>query len=286
MSLRELTEGYRGHFSKADKRVLEALLASPQEGTFLSAKDVARRAAVHPTSAVRLAQKLGFHGYRELRAKLQQDMVTQSKAVGNLRKQLVRVEQGSLRKVVDDEILALQALPKQVVQESLQRAAEILIRAGRICLFGYGYSEALALLMDMRLGRSGYATRIIRLPEPNLANDLSNLTSRDAVLIFTLTAIAPSVPTVIESAAKVGASTIVIADTFGPLVRPLPDILLCATPGSTGDTQTLAVPIAICDTLILLISALDKGKSFESIAKSGALRKRLRAEATGKQLRK
>lgn len=286
MSLRELTETYRGRFSKADKQVLETLFASPQEGTFLSAKDVARRASVHPTSAVRLAQKLGFHGYRELRAKLQRDMVTQSKAVDNLQQELARVEQGSLRKFVDEEILALQALPKQVSQENLHRAAKMLMGAGRICLFGYSYSEALALLMDMRLARSGYPTRIMRLPEPNLASDLSNLTSRDVILMFTLTAIAPSVPTIIECAAKSGAATIVIADAFGPLVRPLPDILLCAARGSAGETQSLAVPMAICDTLVLLLSALDKGKSFESIAKSGALRKRLRAEATGKRERK
>ena len=49
------------------RRVVRALLSSPQDGTFLSAKDVARRASVHPTSAVRLAQKLGFTGYRDFR---------------------------------------------------------------------------------------------------------------------------------------------------------------------------------------------------------------------------
>jgi hypothetical protein len=83
MGLRELIEGFDGRLSKADSRVVCVLLASPQEGTFLSDKDVARRASVHPTSAVRLAQILGFTGYRDLRAKLQQDISTDLQAGRN-----------------------------------------------------------------------------------------------------------------------------------------------------------------------------------------------------------
>jgi len=237
---------------------------------------VAERASVHPTSAVRLAQKLGFGGYPDLRAKLRDDLLGRPKAPERIQHRLETLGHGSLKAFVDSEITALQALPNQVAQADLEAAAHILVDAERIFLFGYGHSEALGMLMEIRLSRSGYNTRVMRQAERHLATDLASVTDRDVLLLFTFNAIDKRVPVILEHAQTIGARTVAVSDSVGLLLRPNPDILLSATRGKEGEAQSLTVPMAICNTLILIISQIDDGYSINRLADVGAMRRKLK----------
>lgn len=283
MSLQQLIDGVGARLTEADRQIVQTLKANPQEGAFLSVKDVAELASIHPTAVVRFAQKLGFPGYRKLRDRLRQDRASQSRVVDQLLKQLDSLKGEIFRKVVENEISTLQDLPDQILEEDLLTAARWLKEAGQIHLFGYGNSEALAMHMDMRLGRSGYRTHLMRLPERNLAIDLTRINEGDTVLAFTINTIDPSVPTIIEWASESESKTILIADSYGPLVHPAPDILLCAASGEPGDPLSLIIPNVICNSLVLMIAALDGGESLENVSKAGMLRKKLRAQARGQK---
>ena len=75
MTFEEVIETFPGRLTKTDRRIIDELLANPREGALLSLPEIANRAAAHPTSAVRLAQKLGYSGYPELRSQLQSEML-------------------------------------------------------------------------------------------------------------------------------------------------------------------------------------------------------------------
>jgi DNA-binding MurR/RpiR family transcriptional regulator len=276
MTLREIVENYDGRLTNADRQLLDALFANPNEGTFLSAQEVAERASVHPTSAVRLAQKLGFSGYPELRAKLREDLLGRPEAAERIQQRLEHLDQGSLKAFVDSEVATLQALPEQVSQPDLEAAAHAIVDATRIFLFGYSHSEALVMLMEMRLARSGYTTRIMRQSEHHLATDLANMTENDVLLLFAFNAVDKRVPAILEHAALTGTRSIAITDSAGLLLRPNPDILMRASRGQPGEAQSLTVPMAICNTLILIISQLDQGHSINRLEKASAIRAKLR----------
>jgi DNA-binding MurR/RpiR family transcriptional regulator len=61
----------------AERRVAEAILASPQAVGFGTVADLAAAAGVGAASVVRLAAKLGFEGYSALQACVQGDLVQQ-----------------------------------------------------------------------------------------------------------------------------------------------------------------------------------------------------------------
>jgi len=266
MSLRQIVEEFGGRLSKSDQRLVHVLLSNPAESAFLSAQDLAERADVHPTTAVRLARKLGFSGYPDLRSKLQNDLIGSSQAVERVQKRLEHLGHGSLQAFVDSEINALSALPTQISQEDIKQAAQAIVDANNIFLFGYGHSEALVCLMEMRLNRSGYLTRIMREPSRHLAADTKNIRAGDAVLLFIFNSIEPRVPSMLEHIHNVGATSIVISDPVGPVLRPRPEILLSASRGEVGEARSLTVPMAICNTLILVISELDGHKSFDHLS--------------------
>ena len=61
----------------AERRVAEAILASPQAVGFGTVAELAGAANVGAASVVRLALKLGFDGYTDLQANVQRDLMNQ-----------------------------------------------------------------------------------------------------------------------------------------------------------------------------------------------------------------
>lgn len=277
MSLRQIVEDHSGRLTKSDRRLVQVLLSNPKESAFLSAQDLAERAEVHPATAVRLARKLGFGGYPDLRAKLQDDLIGGSQAVERVQRRLEHLGHGSLEAFVQSEVATLSALPSQISQQDLEKTAEAIIQSNTIFLFGYGHSEALVALMDIRLSRSGYSSRVMREPSRHLAADIENIRRGDVVVLFVFNTIEPRVSAILERVKKVGAISIVISDPVGPLLRPLPDILLSASRGEVGEARSLTVPMAICNTLILVISEIDGGRSIEHLASVSTTRKKIKA---------
>jgi LacI family transcriptional regulator len=61
-------------FGKGGRRLANFFVASPADTALLTSAEVAERCGVHASSVVRLAQGLGFSGYRELQALFQRDL--------------------------------------------------------------------------------------------------------------------------------------------------------------------------------------------------------------------
>jgi DNA-binding MurR/RpiR family transcriptional regulator len=76
----EVAERIRVHstsLTTAERRVAEAILHSPQSVGFGTVADLADSAKVGAASVVRLAAKLGFDGYSDLQASIQEDLMRQ-----------------------------------------------------------------------------------------------------------------------------------------------------------------------------------------------------------------
>lgn len=275
MTLQEVVEQFSGQLTKADRKVVEELLANPREGAFLSLPELALRAAVHPTSAVRLAKKLGYSGYPELRSQLQTELLDVPPPAERVRERLAHMSRGSiLSALVHSEITALQQLPNLITQADIERAAKAIIKARRIYVFGRNHAVALMQLMTLRLRRSGYPAQSIERYGLELADDLLDLGAKDLVIGFGFTKPPEDLQKALQYAARVGARTMVISDHIGTTLRPNPDFLLAASRGARGESQSLTVPMAICNTLILEISRLDRGKSLKNLEKLDQLENR------------
>jgi len=275
MTLLQIIEQYNGQLTRTDRKVVEELLANPREGAFLSLPELATRADVHPTSAVRLARKLGYSGYPELRSQLQSELLDVPPPAERVRERLAHMSHGTiLSSLVESEIAALQQLPYLITQGDIENVAQALIKARRIYVFGRSHAAALMSLFTLRLRRSGYDAHEVQRHGRELADDLIDLSARDLLLGFSFTRPYEGLQEALRYARKAGARTVVISDHSGATLRPRPDLLLAASRGARGESQSLTVPMAICNTLILEISRLDRGRSLKSLEKLDTLKKR------------
>ena len=69
-----LVEAFEGKLTDADRELINIILGEPSEAVYLSSAELASKAAVHASTVVRLARKLGFDGFPDMRRKLRQDV--------------------------------------------------------------------------------------------------------------------------------------------------------------------------------------------------------------------
>jgi len=124
MTLHDRIQATADRLTDADRRILEVLLSHPTESAFLPAAEVTQRAGVHQASATKLAQRLGYTGYPDLRRGLQHDLLEGTTPAERVQRRLEHAGAGNLlASLVADEVAVLRELPRQVRQAGLDQAA-------------------------------------------------------------------------------------------------------------------------------------------------------------------
>lgn len=278
ITLAEMVEARRDALTEADRRLVEVLLADRAAGSFLPAHKVARQAGVHASTAGRLARKLGFATYRDMRSSMQDTVVAELDASVRVRRRLSRVNGSSLLgSVVEGEIRALNALTRQISDAQVVEAASLLREAGRILVMGEGHASSLADVFVRRLVRSGYRAAVVAHADWQAADQLLGLDAGDVVVAFVFRHESPGVDKVVTYARSLGAGTLLVTDRHAGV--PACDVALVAERGEKGEFQLLTVPMAICNTLILELSRSDRGRSLKTLSKVETLQRMFRGRA-------
>lgn len=279
-TLQELIEQHGARLTHADRQLLSALLDDPQSAPFLSTTELADRAGVNQAAAVRLAKKLGFAGYPELRERLRADLLGHSEPARRVERRIVESEGPDLlTAMIRSEVRSLQGIAAHITQAQLDAAATTLIRARRVFLFAQGHAASLADLMDRRLRRSGFSTQLLTQQGRELAEHLLDLRAEDVLLAFAFHALPRGLRSVLAAARREGARTGLVSDLLGHALQPAPDHLLAAPRGPEEAFQTLTVPMLVCNALILSVARLDEGRSVTSLDRLSDLIRELDQEA-------
>lgn len=255
MDVRAIIEQNESNLTPSERDLVKQILLNVKETAMMTAAELAEQVGVHESTAVRLVQKLGFSGFREFRRALQNEVLDTVDSADRVARRLARSH--NLADLVSDEIGALEQMTSVISQEQLNQAATHLIQAEHIFLFAHGHATLLVEFMDRRLRRSGFRTVDLRAEGRDLAERAVAMGERDILLCFILRQIRPGFAALMHHARNVGARSIVISDTVGPILRPRPDVLLWASRGMKGEILTHVVPLTICNALILTIYELD-----------------------------
>lgn len=267
-----IVEAHSGELSRGDHALITAILDDPASVAFMSAESLGSEAGVHAATVVRLAKKLGFDGYPAMREAIQDTVKQAFVPADRMVRSLGESPDGSvLGTVVGEEVRRLQQLPAYVADSDLEDAARHLVNARRVLIHAHGHSSALGDLLVRRLRRSGLIVEHTEASGRDIAESLVSLGSEDVVLGFALRSVPKTLGPLLDHAAAVGASSIVIADTTGPTLRPRPDVLLAAPRGEQDRFLTLAIPMAICDALVLTLARTDGGRSIAALEHLGDL---------------
>ncbi|KAA0969684.1 MurR/RpiR family transcriptional regulator [Aureimonas fodinaquatilis] len=259
-----------------EQKLVSALLTAPREVAIGTSSEFAARIGVHEATTSRLARKLGFASYAGFRDALRGEYLRDAAPAERISATLSDVRsQGFLPLLLASEIAALSALADHVSDERILDAAQALNR-DRVFIYGHGNASALSELMERRLRRLGIVSHRLGGNRRDLAEQVLTLTENDALLLFAFRRQPPDYADLVDIAIKAGARTLVISGTCGPSLTPRPDLLLSAPrAGMPGSFQTLTVPMAICNAVVLALASLRGEAAMTALDRLGDLITRL-----------
>ncbi|WP_024819007.1 MurR/RpiR family transcriptional regulator [Arthrobacter sp. 31Y] len=255
MSFKAVVASSTVRLSASEERVMNVLMSGTMSG--IPAAEVAERAKTHESTVVRLAKKLGYRGYPDLRNDLRKDETEITEHHGGV----MRGDSGyDLSAFVADEILALKRLPHFVPQEVLDAAARTLHESQTIYLFSREDDKPTRDLLARRLRRLGLTTVSLGTTPKDMAERFASFDSNSTLIGLALREAPSQLAALVSEAARRGGKTILLSDVPGYRFRPSPDHLITARRGDDGEYRTQLVPIMLAYSLQLAIFHLDPAR--------------------------
>jgi len=253
VSFRAVVASSAARLSASEDRVVSVLLGGADMSQ-ATAAEVAEKAQTHESTVVRLAQKLGYRGYPELRNDLRRD---EGSAINGAA--LMRGQTGyHLDEFIRDEVAAFTALPRFISQEDLDAAARTLHSTQTVYLISSNDERPTLELLARRLRRLGLTVVSLRPTPKDLAERFVSFNDTSTLIAFALREAPTQLSTLVAEAARRGGKTILITDVPGYQFRPSPDHLLAARRGDDSEYRTQLIPIALCYALQLAVFHLDR----------------------------
>ncbi|MDG1955510.1 MAG: MurR/RpiR family transcriptional regulator [Candidatus Thioglobus sp.] len=257
-SFESLINSFEGKLTDADQELISIILGEPSEAVYLSSAELASKAAVHASTVVRLARKLGFDGFPDMRQKLRQDVEFKKNSSDKIRQRIDLIEKGSnLSDLIESEIAAIAAISNTVSQNQIDEVVNKIYKAKSIFIVGRGSAAPLMTHFERRLRRSGIQCRAaLNLQRRDLAEQLIGIQKGDAIVVFgfqSINSLPSGYSSLIESAKSIGAHSIAIGDSTILTARPKPDIVLSVSRPKEGVMQLRSGPMLICEALAMTL---------------------------------
>ncbi|MGJ8531027.1 MAG: MurR/RpiR family transcriptional regulator [Alphaproteobacteria bacterium] len=240
-------------------RVVDAITARKDLTEATPLKEIAQQSSVSEAMIVKIAKKLGFTGFREMRIGLVE--YNQSDAA-NLYREISPDDSSAsvIQKVFHTSMQALEETIAILDVEAFDRAADILHRATHRDFYGIGGSAQIARDVAHKFLRIGLRAAIYDDSHMMLMS-ASILKPDDAVVVFSHSGTTTAVLEATKLARKSGARTIAVTNYSDSPIAEAADVVLCSTAqGSPLLGENAAARIAqlnILDALFVAIAQRD-----------------------------
>ena len=138
----------------AQQRALKYITENYEDAVFLTASSLSRRIGVSEATIVRLAQALGFHGFRGMQKMLRKNFQNRLSTDARLEQTVkhAKTDEDILVKVVQEDILNLSQTLESLSIETFHQAVTEMATARKIFVVGLKGSHSIAILLARYLG--------------------------------------------------------------------------------------------------------------------------------------
>ena len=127
----------------AEKKIADFILADAQGIVSCSVTELAEKCGCGDATVVRFSRRLGFEGFQALKIGIAGEIGSTSSVGTEITKNDTCFE--IFKKRINDISLSLQSTENVLNEQTLERAAQLIMKARRIAVFGLGNSAAIAM---------------------------------------------------------------------------------------------------------------------------------------------
>lgn len=254
MTLVDVVNRHRDDLSPAERRVVDVLLAHPDSVAFGTVAAVAEQARTSGATVVRLADHLGFEGYRGLQASVQAELSDRLRPAAERIRE--RPANDFVGRSLADGLANLEASLASVDRGSVRSVAALLAAPSRrVWIVAGSADRAVAALLVDRLGMLRDDVESLSGDEVSVAALLSRVRKGDVVIAVDLRRYERWVVATTTAAAGRGARVIAVTDgPLAPLAR-LAEQTFTVTADAAGPFDSVLATVAIAEMLISAVAA-------------------------------
>ena len=223
-------------FTKAEKKVADYILDSPNKVLFMSISDLAEACNVGDTSVFRFCKTMNVKGYQEFKMMLSLSMRSGSEEINTGEERNITLEDNIsdlAKKVLSENVASIEETYSLIDLKQMTKAMDLLSEKKRIVFFGCGASMLTAMkAMNkfLRIEPKVYCAQVV-----NMQLMLSaTMGPEDVAVIFSYSGETRDTVMIAKSAHESGAKTIIITRfAKSPLTEYADIILLCGANEST-----------------------------------------------------
>jgi len=266
-------------FPKQLKIAAKRLLDHPDDVALLSMRELAKRAGVTPATMTRLAQRLGFEGFEQLRqvysdAVRERPYTIQGSFQGRAEGLLARRNLDGDGALVADTLAGLsghlRSLSEPETIANIGRAADLIVARDRLFCIGARSSYPAVYLGSYLLSLIGEQTFLVDGAGGIGIDRLRSLQNSDAVLALTIAPYSRNTVEAVAFAAARKATIVAITDSLAsPIARHARASIIVPT-DTPSFLQTMTPAFVVVECLAALVAAKRGKSAVKAIAEAGA----------------
>lgn len=258
--------------NETEQRVARSILDAGDQLATMSINQISEVSNVSTAMIVKVAKKLGFDGYRQLRASLTEYYLAPS---SGLHQEIDAADDAetSVRKVFSTALQALQETQSVLDIAKLEEAADAIYGARQRNLYGVGGSGIVAHDANHKFLRIGLPSTVFT-DAHMMMMSASVLAKGDVAIGVSYSGQTRAVVETLQMARENGTTTIALTNFLNSPMVDCADIVLHSTSrGSTLTSASVAARIAqlcLIDALFVLVAQRDFGMALDNLEKTMA----------------
>jgi DNA-binding MurR/RpiR family transcriptional regulator len=260
------------------KRAARFVLAAPSDVALYPLRQVAERAAVAPTTFVRLAEQLGFSSYKTLRDCVRETLRSGSERYAAHVQELLSHRAEGFERLYRETANTLSGNIREafatIPSDRIEAAGRLLGRARRIYILGLRANYSAAFYFDYVLRTFTSNTVLLEDRLGMMIDELGRIGSRDVLLAISYEPYAIEAVKAVEYSVAAGARVIAFTDNAVSPITPGAEHVFVVPTGSTSFYNSLIPTIAILEALICYLAARGGSKTVDRVKEEFARRDR------------
>lgn len=243
------------HFTKTEKKIIEYIIASPQEFIRRSIGEVARCIGSSEPTVSRFARHCGYADFKELKNAVLQHVSEENPPAGKLSSTLGNESASTPDGFLRRQQYCIEKTLEFLDDKILDNAADAILDAETIYVYAKGASVSMADLLKFRLNRFG--RRVILLPagSSELFEYMNFFTEKDLVILFGFQKTPKEASVLLDYQKKIHYKCIFCTSRLYHSLDDETVIPLYVFRGEPSEYHSMAAPAALLDALVVMLGA-------------------------------
>jgi DNA-binding MurR/RpiR family transcriptional regulator len=248
--------------SKSQRLIAESILENWESTAFVSPRELGERLGVSETTVIRFAKSLGYANFSELREHCQELIKERLTPAEKMSATVQKIKSGetTLERLLTKEVENLKNGISKVSAHEFYRAVDLIENAQRVFITGQGVSESLCKFLEFRFRRMQIDTRPVTGGGKAFYETLLLMKERDVLFGIGFFRCSQDILRSFDYAKKNGIPTIALTHSKMSELALKSEVTLVANRGPVSLLNSLVVPMAILNALVLYIAERDEEK--------------------------